>query len=162
MNPAALENFTPEIRLLQPREIDQAVELFGRQLQEHQMIAGAEQLHHVISQIAKDPRLGFVLAAIQQDAGMIGVALGCSFLGIEHGGLSGWVEELYVLPQYRDRGVGSRLIAEFVRVASGFGWRAIDLEVDSGHRRVVSLYKRKGFQKLNRSRYYRMLEPTKN
>ena len=162
MRPTTPGDFSPQIRHLQPEEINQAVELLGRQLCEHQVGGSLEALQHVISQILKDPRLGFVLAAFRHDEGLIGVALGCAFLGIEHGGWSGWVEELYVVPQYREKGVGSLLIAEFIRVAAGLGWRAIDLEVDSSHRRVVSLYQRHGFQKLTRSRFYRSIKPTGN
>jgi ribosomal protein S18 acetylase RimI-like enzyme len=162
MRPTNQRDFLTEIRRLQSEEINQAVELFGRQLRDHQMDGSLWKLRDVISQILKDPRLGFVLAAFRRDEGLIGVALGCAFLGIEHGGWSGWMEELYVLPQYREKGVGSLLIAEFIRVAAGLGWRAIDLEVDSSHRRVVSLYQRHGFQKLTRSRFYRPIKPTGN
>ena len=67
------------------------------------------------------------------------------------------MEELYVLPEFRELGIGSLLVAEFIWVASALGWRAIDLEIETGHQRAVSLYKRHGFTQLDRSRLSRRL-----
>jgi maltose/maltodextrin transport system permease protein len=57
-----------------------------------------------------------MLVAKAPDGGSIGVAYASSLLSLEHGGVSGWLEELYVLPQWRGLGIGSRLIAEVVTV----------------------------------------------
>jgi GNAT superfamily N-acetyltransferase len=115
------------------------------------------KVRSVIEQIVEDERLGFVMVACEENERPVGVALGCTFLGIEHGGMSGWIEELYLLPEFRQRGIGSLLIAEFIRVASGLGWRAIDLEIETGHQRAASLYERHGFTQLDRSRLSRRL-----
>ena len=152
------EKLVPEIRLLKTQEIDAAVDLFTRQLREHQLSTGLSQVRSVIEQITKNSRLGFVLVAVAKNGKPVGVALGCAFLAIEHRGRSGWLEELYVLPEFRKRGIGSLLIAEFIQVASGLGWREIDLEIDSGHEQAASLYERHGFQRLNRSRFSRTLK----
>jgi GNAT superfamily N-acetyltransferase len=147
-----------EVRLLKIEEINAAVDLLGRQLREHGMKTGLDTVRSVIERIVKDDRLGFVLVALEKNQRPVGIALGCAFLGIEHGGTSGWVEELYVRPEFRERGIGSLLVAEFIRIASVLGWRAIDLEIDSGHRRAVSLYERHGFTQLDRLRLSRRLE----
>jgi ribosomal protein S18 acetylase RimI-like enzyme len=156
MEPNPTQEF--EVRLLRIEEVDAAVDLFGRQLREHELKTDLAQVRSVTEQIVNDDRLGFVLVAVEKNEKPVGVVLGCAILGIEHGGLSGWIEELYVLPEFRERGVGSFLIAEFIRVASRFGWRAIDLEIDSSHRRAVSLYERHGFTQLDRSRWSRRLK----
>jgi ribosomal protein S18 acetylase RimI-like enzyme len=95
--------------------------------------------------------------ALEKNERPIAVALGCAFLGIEHGGTSGWIEELYVLPEFRQQGIGSLLVAECIRVASASGWRAIDLEIDSNHQRALTLYERHGFTQLDRARLSRRL-----
>jgi len=142
-----------QVRLLKIEEIDAAVDLLGRQLREHRVKTNLGNVRSVIERIVKDDRLGFVLVALEKNQRSVGIALGCAFLGIEHGGTSGWIEELYVLPEFRERGLGSLLIAEFIRVASA----AIDLEIDSSHRRAASLYQRHGFTQLDRSRLSRRL-----
>jgi GNAT superfamily N-acetyltransferase len=146
-----------QVRLLKIAEIDAAVDLLGRQLREHRVKTNLGDVRSVIERIVEDDRLGFVLVALEKGERPIGVALGCAFLGIEHGGASGWFEELYVLPEFRQRGIGSLLVAEFIRVASGLGWRAIDLEIETGHQRAASLYEQHGFTQLHRSRLSRRL-----
>lgn len=143
----------PAIKLLQPDQIEAAVELFRVQLEEHQIEAGTESLRQVIESVVADDRHGFILAAVTEQGKLIGVAFGSAFLGLEHGGQSGWLEELYVIPAWRQNGVGTRLVNEAIRVARARGWRALDLEVDAEHQRVLSLYQRHGFQCQNRSRY---------
>jgi GNAT superfamily N-acetyltransferase len=146
-----------QVRLLKIDEIHAAVDLLGHQLREHGVKTNLSKVRYVIERIVKDDRLGFVLVALEKNQRPVGVALGCAFLGIEHGGISGWIEELYVLPEFRQRGIGSLLIAGFIRVASALGWRAIDLEIETGHQRAVSLYQRHGFTQLDRSRLSRRL-----
>jgi ribosomal protein S18 acetylase RimI-like enzyme len=147
-----------EVRLLKIEEVDAAVDLLSRQLREHGVKTDLGKVRSVIERIVKDNRLGFVLVALEKNQRPVGIALGCAFLGVEHGGKSGWIEELYVLPEFQMRGIGSLLVAEFIRVASAMAWRAIDLEIDSAHRRAVSLYERHGFTQLDRSRLSRRLQ----
>ena len=122
------------------------------------MEADSNQVRSVIEKVAADERRGFILVAATETGKLVGVAFGCAFLGLEYGGESGWLEELYVLPEWRQRGVGTRLVSEVVRVAKERGWRAIDLEVEADHQRVVSLYTRHGFLPHSRSRYYLKLD----
>ena len=143
--------------MLKIAEISAAVDLLGCQLREHGVKTDLGKVRSVIERIVKDDRLGFVLVALEKNERPICVALGCAFLGIEHGGMSGWIEELYVLPEFRQRGIGSLLVAECIRVASASGWRAIDLEIDSNHRRALALYERHGFTQLDRARLSRRL-----
>lgn len=129
----------PVIRPLRADQIDAAIELFQSQLAEHQIESGTESLRRVIERVVADDRYGFILAAATDEGKLVGVALGSAFLGVEHGGDSGWLEELYVLPAWRQKGVGTRLLDEVIRAARARAWRALDLEVDAGHQRVISL-----------------------
>jgi len=82
-------------------------------------------------------RMGGVMVLCSWQGSPIGVAYASSLLSLEHGGASGWIEELYVLPQWRGRRIGSRLIAEVVARAKESGWRALDLEVEASHQRAL-------------------------
>jgi ribosomal protein S18 acetylase RimI-like enzyme len=137
--------------------LDVVVALFEAQLREHAIKTSRDDLRWVIQQVTADQRYGFMLAATAPDGCPIGVAYASSLLSLEHGGVSGWLEELYVLPQWRGQGIGSRLIEEVVIHARKLGWRALDLEVDATHQRAVSLYTRYQFRSHSRRRFYRML-----
>jgi ribosomal protein S18 acetylase RimI-like enzyme len=145
------------ISLVDTKTLDAVIGLFEAQLKEHGITTSSDDLRKVAQTIIADRRYGFVLVASAPDGNPIGVAYASSLLSLEHGGVSGWVEELYVLPDWRGRGIGSRLIAEIIARARELGWRALDLEVDASHQRAISLYTRHQFQPHARSRFYRVL-----
>lgn len=145
------------ISLVDTQTLDAVIGLFEAQLQEHGITTSSNELRMVAQTVIADRRYGFMLVASAPDGNPIGVAYASSLLSLEHGGVSGWVEELYVLPEWRGRGIGSRLIAEVIARARELGWRALDLEVDASHQRAISLYTRHQFQPHSRSRFYRVL-----
>ena len=142
---------------LDAETLDAVIGLLEAQLREHEITTSRDDLRAVAQTVIADRRHGFILVARAPDASPIGVAYASSLLSLEHGGVSGWIEELYVLPQWRGWGIGSRLITEVVARAKESGWRALDLEVEASHQRVISLYARHQFQPHSRSRFYRIL-----
>jgi GNAT superfamily N-acetyltransferase len=68
----------------------------------------------------------------------------------------GWLEELYVVPEFRGAGVGSALLADVLARAERLKWRGVELEVVVGHERAAALYLRHGFVSAPRSRYTRL------
>ena len=150
----------PSISLLNAGQLESAVALFSAQLKEHGITRPAEDLRSVAQNVVADPRYGFIVLASTVEAGPVGIAYASCLLSLEHGGTSGWLEELYVLPAWRGRGIGSLLVAEVIRRAEELGWRAIDLEVDAGHQRAISLYLRHQFKLHSRSRLFRTISTT--
>jgi len=155
--PWLTQNPEPLITTIRPDQIDAAVELFGAQLKEHHIEIGLRQIRGVIEQVIADERRGFILVATTAAGEVVGAAFASAFLGMEHGGQSGWLEELYVLPPWRGKQIGSKLISEVVRLATTRGWRALDLEVEADHAQAASLYQRHGFLPHSRTRFYRKL-----
>jgi GNAT superfamily N-acetyltransferase len=72
---------------------------------------------------------------------------------LEHGGKSAWLDELYVLPEKRGRGIGTALVEEVIARCRASGCAAIDLEVDQEHQDAERLYSRHGFKQLPRARW---------
>ena len=147
----------PSISLLEARQLDSAVALFSAQLKEHGITTRTEDLRSAVQSVAADGRYGFIVVASTADAGPIGIAYASCLLSLEHGGVSGWLEELYVLPEWRGHGIGSRLITKVIGRAKELGWRAIDLEVEDGRERAISLYLRHRFQLRSRTRLFRTI-----
>jgi len=87
----------------------------------------------------------------------VGAVFAAAHSSLEHGGTIGWLEELYVSPQSRGQGIGSRLMADVISRARQLGWRGLELEVVTGHERAIALYLRHGFQPLSRTRFVRVL-----
>lgn len=139
------------------RKVDALVALFEAQLREHAIKTSHEDLRAVIQTVIDDKRYGFILAASAPDGSLVGAAYASSLLSFEHGGISGWLEELYVLPEWRGQGIGSQLLVAVIARATSLGWRALDLEVDATHQRAISLYVRHEFQPHSRTRFYRIL-----
>src|SRR5579872_1065229 len=92
------------------------------------------------------------------------VPVGLAYLAytwtLEHGGQSAWLDELYVVPGERSRGVGTALLRAALDHAARRGCRAVDLEVEAAHARAARLYAREGFRPHHRARWYRRLDLT--
>jgi GNAT superfamily N-acetyltransferase len=143
-----------QIRFVTQESFAEVTALHEAQLFEHQMSPPTDSLRQAIRSIIDDPRYGFILLAAGPDNVAVGVAYASSLLSFEHGGVSGWVEELYVTPARRGQGIGSRLLEGVISIAKELGWRALDLEVDTNHERAIALYQRHHFLPHSRSRFY--------
>jgi ribosomal protein S18 acetylase RimI-like enzyme len=133
-------------------DCDECAGLLVDQLREHGIEASPDTLARVLDVAITDMRRGFLMLA--RDGGrVVGVAYVATILSAEHCGLVAWLEELYVTPDCRQRGIGTALVTAVLEQARNAGIAAIDLEIDAGHKRVISLYQRLGFRRLERSRW---------
>jgi GNAT superfamily N-acetyltransferase len=126
------------------------------QLREHGVDASVKQLAQVLENVVTEAGRGFILLA-RHDGRIVGIAYVATILSAEHCGPVGWLEELYVTPSLRSRGIGTALISATLERARETGIVAIDLEIDAGHSRSEWLYRRFGFRPLERSRWVRKL-----
>ena len=72
---------------------------------------------------------------------------------LEHGGRVAWLDEIFVLPAHRGRGIGRLLLRVALVVAQKAGCRVAQLEVVQGHERAEHLYRREGFASVARRRW---------
>ena len=140
------------------RTLETAVQLLKRQLNEHDIFTPEDDVRTVTRKIIEEPAYGFMLLASSGDV-CCGIGYAAAHLSAEHGAVIGWLEELYVAPEWRNQGVGSELMQQILDRARAEGWRALELEVVAGHERAVPLYARHGFAPLSRTRFSRMIEP---
>jgi GNAT superfamily N-acetyltransferase/catechol 2,3-dioxygenase-like lactoylglutathione lyase family enzyme len=132
--------------------------LLRAQFEEHRIALSAERLDAAVAKLIERPDRGALLLASDGDD-PIGLAAVSYTWTLEHGGLVAWLDELYVIPARRGQGLGSALLDRARELSRSAGCNAMELEVDAGHRRAESLYRRAGFEPLARSRWSRPLAP---
>src|SRR5262249_30195215 len=125
------------------------VDLLGAQLAEHDIATPRAEGARAVAGMLAEPARGFILVARPR----LGVAYVSYLWALEHGGLSAWLEELYVVPAERERGLGTALLLAAIARARADGCAALDLEVTAEHARAANLYARHDFGPLGRTRY---------
>ena len=147
-----------EIRPATDADRDALMRLLLAQLGEHGIDTPAAAMGTSVDGLLRDPNRGRLLVATVEGR-PVGVAALSFVWPIEHGGRSAWLEELYVEPPHRGRGIGRALLRAACDHAAAAGAVAVDLEVDAGHRRAARLYEAEGFRPLPRERWVRRLTP---
>ena len=147
-----------DVRLATEAELEAVTALLVAQLREHHVATPEAKLASAIQEILRHPERGRILVAIERGK-PVGLAALSFVWPLEHAGRSAWLEELYVEPAARGRGLGTRLLHAALRIAAETGAVAVDLEVDADHQRAARLYAREGFRPLARARWVRTLEP---
>jgi len=99
-------------------------------------------------------------AWLAEDGGRVAayvvVTLGWS---LEFGGRDAFVDELYVAPAARGRGLGSAGLAAAEAGARALGVRTLHLEVEHGKPAALDLYRRRGFAEHGRRLLKKRLTP---
>lgn len=144
------------IALATSGDCSKCAQLLVEQLSEHGVDTSAERLEQVLENVVTDRARGFLLTA-QGNGQIVGVAYVATIRSAEHCGLVAWLEELYVTPDHRCRGIGTALMTAVLERAREAGIVAVDLEIDAGHGRAAALYRRFGFRPLERSRWVKDL-----
>lgn len=102
--------------------------------------AVAEQVRRLIDHEAP----GAVLLA-DSAAGVIGYLLLVYVFSLEHLGLTAEIDELYVEPGFRSRGVGAALLKDAECAAANAGCTNISLQLGRHNERGNAFYRREGY-----------------
>lgn len=98
------------------------------------------------------------VARLQPEGDPVGVVLANFNWSLKFAGRSLWIEELYVSPEARRRGLGRLLVEKVLDYAEEQGIRGIDLEAYRGNTPASILYRSLGFYRLGRERFYYRVE----
>jgi GNAT superfamily N-acetyltransferase len=117
-----------------------------RDLHEHEGIRGTlTDVRNAVGRLLAEPQRGRILVA--GDAGIAtGYVAVCFGYSIEFHGVDAFVDELYVLPTERGKGLGQALLAAAEALCKAEGVVALHLEVDHANPRAHALYQKKGFK----------------
>jgi GNAT superfamily N-acetyltransferase len=154
-----ISSLSADIRGATPADRDAVVALLVEQMREHDIPIAASAVGAAVDGALARPERAAILVArtVELDAAAVGVAYLAFTWTLEHGGLSCWLEELYVSPSYRGRGIGRALLLTAIEHAHTAGCTAMDLEVEVSHARAANLYLREGFLAHTRRRFVRKL-----
>lgn len=75
----------------------------------------------------------------------IGYVVICFGWSVEFGGMDGFVDELYVRPGVRGRGIGSEVLNQLAKALSEAGMRALHLEVRKDDEKTRRFYEKLRF-----------------
>jgi ribosomal protein S18 acetylase RimI-like enzyme len=146
------------IRRARPGDGPALVEL-QREFYREDGIAHAPINARALHRLLRSPQAG-VAWVIESGAGRARSPIGYIVLTIgyslERGGRDSFIDELYVRPEQRGRGLGAHAIGTAEAAARRLGVRAVHLEVDTGNDRARRLYERSGFAL--RARYHLMIK----
>ena len=132
-----------------PEEAEALTALLAAQLEEHAIpLAPARLAEGVARALTGDGRA--LILVSRERSRPVGVAYLSFHWPLEAGAWVMWLEELYVLPERRGRGIGAVLLQAALDVARERGCVAADLEVVASHARAANLYARAGFRPLDR------------
>ena len=84
----------------------------------------------------------YLVGPARAPIGYVIVSFGWS---VEFGGLDGIVDEIYVRPPVRGRGIATEVLLSLPRALGAAGVKAIHLEVSRGNEAAQRLYARAGF-----------------
>lgn len=79
------------------------------------------------------------------DGDNVGYCVTMKTYSVEAGGITIWIDELFVLEEYRSKGLGRELF-KYIEENGDKKLRRIRLEVELENGRAISLYKKMGFE----------------
>ena len=79
------------------------------------------------------------------DCNNVGYCVTMKTYSVEAGGITIWIDELFVLEEYRSKGLGRELF-KYIEENGDKKLRRIRLEVELENGRAISLYKKMGFE----------------
>jgi GNAT superfamily N-acetyltransferase len=118
-----------------------------RRYWEFEGIAGfdAQRIGPVLATlIDSDGSRGAVWVADEADT-LCGYLVVVLVMSLEHQGLMGEIDELFVLPEARARGLGAQLLTAAETWLSGRGCRRLQLQLNPSNRTARAFYARRGF-----------------
>ena len=99
----------------------------------------------LLAQVLDTPSLGSLWLVLSHDGEAVGYLFLSHYFSLEFGGRTAFVDEFFIDPAHRGRGLGSRALAEAIAAARSAGITAVQLEAERLNTRAAALYLRHGF-----------------
>ncbi len=103
-----------------------------------------EQKRRVLKTLIADRSLGRTLL-IKHNGKHVGYALVTFSFSLEFNGPIAFIDELFIEPPGRQKGIGSQVLKQIEILCSGLGIKTIRLESEARNKRATALYTRSGY-----------------
>jgi ribosomal protein S18 acetylase RimI-like enzyme len=133
------------VRLAAPADIPRLVALMAEFYAEAGYPLPVEAATRTFAALLDDPRLGRVWL-MEVDGEPAGHAVLTVSFSMEYGGLRGFIDDLFVRPAFRGRGLAAAALAELRRTAEEMGVRALLVEVRPDNDTAQRVYRRLGLE----------------
>ena len=141
---------TAAFRLADESDVPAILRLMGNLYREDGVVRlEVPAAEHALRGLLAEPGAGLVWVAEQggEPVGYLAVTFGYS---LEYHGPDAFIDEIYVAPAHRGRGVGRAAIALAEGACRARGIGALHLEVERANVRAEALYRRAGFREGDR------------
>ena len=98
-----------------------------------------------LGRLLTDPACGAIWL-ILCDSALAGYIVLCRGFSIEFNGFDAFIDEFYLTPEFRGRGIGGRVLKEIKNKARAMDINALHLEVARDNHRARRLYAASGFE----------------
>lgn len=141
----------PPIEPATERDVDRITDLFVADMRDLGTRPERAAMREVVVRMLADP--GTILRVIRVDGRVAGVLAANEFLSLKYPGRALWIEEVYVDPEFRRRGLARTMVDQFLDWAWDQGYAGVDLEAYRMNTAASILYRSVGFRRLARERY---------
>ncbi len=136
-----------DIRRARADDVPQLLTLV-RRYWDFEGIAGfaALRIEVLLEELVSNPAARGLVWVAESQRALVGYLVAVLLLSLEHGGLMAEIDELFVLPQARARGVGAALLAAAEADLAQKGCARLQLQLATANAGARGFYQRKGYR----------------
>ncbi|SMO38504.1 GNAT family N-acetyltransferase [Ruegeria faecimaris] len=137
------------LRLARPEDLERLVGLVAAFHAEEGITQDADQTRNALAPLLEGIPFGciYLIGPGRAPLGYVILTFGWS---VEFGGMDGFVDEIYIRPAVRGRGIASEVLLDLPKALASAGLTALHLEVDRTNETAQKLYLRTGFKPRDR------------
>lgn len=144
------------LRDARPSDVDALLPLVRQFYAHFGYPCSEDEKRRALEEIVSNPDLGRVVLVWVESA-VVGYAVVAFSFSLEYDGRTAFVDELFVAPGERGRGLGATVVRHVARLCRDAGVRALHLETEHDNVRAARLYERLGFRSYGRHLMTRIL-----
>lgn len=111
-----------------------------------------ERIEHALDLTLQEGSSAHIFVA-EEDNRIVGIAFFNIGISVKKGGKYVWLNDLYVHPDYRNRGIAKKILLKLIHWAEGEGCKGIELETGINNAATKALYNSLGFYEIVSKRY---------